>query len=126
MSTQETVADDRMNPRRPRCRSEVPFSWVASCGISAYGALANVPFDLLFFDADAIREAYTVGYPRAREWFGPDVSYAGPNFEQISYGHINCLGCELKFAADSEPMYTPLEGCFSRQGGISMTPLVNF
>jgi hypothetical protein len=42
--------------------------------------------------------------------FGPDVTYAGPNFEQISYGHINCLGCELTFAPDSEPIYTPLYG----------------
>lgn len=78
--------------------------------MSAYGELAGISFDRLFYDLEAIRDAYIVGEPRAREMFGPDVSYAGPSFEQISYGHINCLGCELTFAADSEPMYEPIHG----------------
>jgi hypothetical protein len=94
--------------RRRRQRRDVPFSWAASCGMSAYGELAGVPFDRLFHDFDAIRHAYIVGEPRAREMFGPDVSYGGVNFEQISYGHINCLGCELTFAAHSEPIYEPI------------------
>jgi hypothetical protein len=78
--------------------------------MSAYGELAGIPFDRLFHDVDAIREAYVAGEPRARGMFGPDVSYGGPNFEQISYGHINCLGCELTFAANSEPIYQPIHG----------------
>ncbi|MBI4025447.1 MAG: hypothetical protein HY360_10740 [Verrucomicrobia bacterium] len=110
MSAESSVVKDPQDTRRPRRRSERPFAWAVACGMSAYGALAGVRFDRLFHNPDAIWEVYTVGQPRAREMFGPDVMYAGPNFEQISYGHINCLGCELAFAPDSEPMYTSLYG----------------
>ncbi|MBI4025652.1 MAG: hypothetical protein HY360_11780 [Verrucomicrobia bacterium] len=110
MSAQPSGVESLAGARRPRRRSERPFAWAVSCGMSAYGALAGVRFDRLFHEPDAIWEAYTVGQPRARELFGPDVGYAGPNFEQISYGHINCLGCELTFVRDSEPMFTPLYG----------------
>lgn len=67
-----------------------------------YSALAGVRFDLIFRDADAIAEAYTVGMPLARERFGPDVRYGGPGWAGISYGHVNCLGSHLEFPEDSE------------------------
>jgi len=90
-----------------------PFGWAASCGMPVYGQLAGVRYDLLFRDADAIVEAYRKGAPAALELFGPDVTYRGPGWAGISYGHINCLGAELVFPEDSEvahrPIYASLE-----------------
>lgn len=94
--------------RRPRTRSETPFTWYVSCGMPTYAALADVRFDRLFREADAIAEAYTVGEPKARALFGPDVRYGGPGWAGISYGHVNCLGSTLRFPRDSEVAHSPI------------------
>ncbi len=104
------MMNDDPATRRPRTRAETPFTWHVSCGMSVYAALAGVRFDRIFGDLDAITEAYSVGHPRARELFGPDVRYGGPGWAGISYGHINCLGSELRFPPDSEVAHAPLYG----------------
>jgi len=67
-----------------------------------------VRFDRIFRDADAIVQAFTVGEPMARELFGPDVTYGGPAWAGISYGHINCLGSPLRFPESSEVAHAPI------------------
>ena len=91
-------------------RDRYPFTWYVSCGMPLYAALAEVQFDRLFREADAIVEAFAVGKPRARALFGPDVQYAGPAWAGISYGHVNCLGAQLIFPPGSEVSYTPIYG----------------
>jgi hypothetical protein len=76
----------------------------------AYAHLAGVRFDRIFHERDAIVEAFSEGMPRARAIFGPDVTYSGPGWAGISYGHINCLGSKLVFPHDSEVAHTPLYG----------------
>jgi hypothetical protein len=97
-----------LSDRRPRTRQETPFRWYVSCGMAAYTALAGVRFDRTFREAEAIIEAFTVGEPRARALFGPEVNYGGPAWAGISYGHVNCLGSELRFPQESEVAHTPL------------------
>jgi hypothetical protein len=82
-----------------------------------YARLAGVRFDRIFRERDAILEAFTVGLPRAQELFGPDVSYGGPAWAGISYGHVNCLGSELIFPTGYEVAHTPIYG--SLQEGVS-------
>lgn len=94
--------------RQPRKRPDTPFTWYVSCGMSTYAALAGVRFDRLFREVDAIAEAYTVGEPKARALFGPDVRYGGPAWAGISYGHVNCLGSTLRFPPDSEVAHSPI------------------
>jgi len=96
--------------RRPRTRPDTPFTWYVTCGMPTYTALAGVRFDRTFREIDAIVEAYTVGEPRARALFGPDVRYGGPAWAGISYGHVNCLGSTLRFPPDSEVAHTPIYG----------------
>jgi hypothetical protein len=96
--------------RRPRTRPETPFTWYVTCGMPTYTTLANVRFDRTFREIDAIVEAYTVGEPKARALFGPDVRYGGPAWAGISYGHVNCLGSTLRFPHDSEVAHTPIYG----------------
>jgi hypothetical protein len=96
--------------RRPRTRPDTPFTWYVTCGIPVYTTLANVRFDRTFRETDAIVEAYTVGEPKARALFGPDVHYGGPAWAGISYGHVNCLGSTLRFPRDSEVAHTPIYG----------------
>jgi hypothetical protein len=81
-----------------------------------YARLAGVRFDRLFRERDAIVQAYTEGLPRARELYGPDVSYGGPGWAGISYGHVNCLGSELVFPVGYEVAHTPVYG--SLQEGV--------
>jgi len=95
--------------KNPRRRDE-QFDWFAGCGMPAYATLANVPFHLLFRDAEAVATAYREGLPRARELFGPDVSYGGPACIAISYGHVNALGAPLVFPEDSEVSTSPIYG----------------
>jgi len=89
-------------------REDVPFGWSAGCGATAMSVLVGVRFDRMFLEADAIVEAYTKGKPMAAELFGPDVGLGGPAWAGISYGHVNCLGCELAFPEDSEVGHTPI------------------
>ena len=96
--------------RRPARREDVAFTWYMSCGMSVYAALAGVRFDRIFSDAAAIIEAFTVGEPKARALFGPDVRYDGPGWAGISYGHVNCLGSTLRFPEGSEVAHTPIYG----------------
>ena len=98
-------------------REDVPFTYRASCGMEVYARLAGVRHDLLFYDHDAIVEAYRKGRPLAEELFGPDVAMGGPHWTQNSYGHANTLGCELAFPEDSEVAHTPIHG--SLEEGIS-------
>jgi len=86
------------------------FRWSVSCGMLAFGKLAGVPLHRLFQEAKAIIEAYSVGAPRARDLFGPEVGVGGPMWAGISYGHTNALGCELRFPEDSEVGVRPLYG----------------
>ncbi len=99
-----------MNVSHPTRRPDTPFTWYVSCGMPTYAALAGVRFDRLFREADAIAEAYTVGEPKARALFGPQVRYGGPGWAGISYGHANCLGSTLRFPRDSEVAHTPIYG----------------
>ncbi|MGC9350265.1 MAG: uroporphyrinogen decarboxylase family protein [Anaerolineae bacterium] len=89
-------------------RAETPFRWYVTCGMPAYATLAGVRFDRIFREAGAIVEAFTVGEPRARELFGPDVTYGGPGWAGISYGHANCLGSPLRFPEGSEVAHEPI------------------
>jgi hypothetical protein len=73
-----------------------------------YAALADVRFDRIFCELDAIVQAFMVGEPMARERFGPDVQYGGPGWAGISYGHVSCLGSELIFPQGSEVAHTPI------------------
>ncbi len=84
------------------------FQWSVSGGIEALSALAGVRFDRMFTDLDAILTAYREGGRRARELFGPDISFGGPRWAGISYGHVNCLGSRLVFPEDSEVAHTPV------------------
>ena len=88
--------------RTPSRRRADQFDWVASCGMPAYAKLANVPYHLIFRDAGAIAKAYREGLPRARELFGPDLSYGGPAWMAVSYSHVNTLGAPLTFPEHSE------------------------
>lgn len=92
-----------LSPRQP----PKTIRWSVSCGVNTYAALVDIPYDRLFRDVDAVVEAYQVGRPRAEAIFGPDVSYAGPNFGHISYGHINCLGAPLHYAEGGEVGFLP-------------------
>ena len=80
----------------------------------ALGKLAGVPHHRLFYDLDAIIEAYTVGKPRALEIFGHDITIPPPFWEGISYGHANALGCELVFPEDSEVATRPIYGSLEK------------
>ncbi len=91
-------------------RAETPFRWYVTCGMPAYATLAGVRFDRIFRETDAIIEAFTVGQPRAREMFGPDLAYGGPGWAGISYGHVNCLGAPLSFPEGSEVAHQPIYG----------------
>jgi len=84
------------------------FTWAVSGGIEALSVMAGVRFDRLFTELDAVVEAYTKGLPIARDMFGPDISFGGPRWAAISYGHINCLGSELVFPENSEVAHTPI------------------
>jgi len=75
-----------------------------------YAVLADVRFDRIFRELEAIVEAFCVGEPRARELFGPSVRYGGPGWSGISYGHTSCLGAELTFPEDSEVGQAPIYG----------------
>lgn len=103
------MANVKENVMSKATRTPSKLQWSVSCGIGVYAALADVRFDRLFHEIDAIVEAYTVGRPRAEAMFGPDVQYAGPSFGHISYGHINCLGAPLHFADGGEVGFHP---CF--------------
>jgi hypothetical protein len=92
------------------------FNWAVDAGIEAMGTIAGIRFDRLFFDFDAIVEAYEVGKPRLQELFGPELSIGGPSWAGISYGHVNCLGSELIFPENSEVAHRPIYG--SLQEGI--------
>ncbi|TFG70540.1 MAG: hypothetical protein E4H27_05870 [Anaerolineales bacterium] len=98
--------DDRTHT--PDTRAGTPFSWYVSCGMPAYAELAGVPYDRTFYDADAIIQAYTVGYPRAVALFGSEVRYSGPGWSGISYGHVNCLGSPLRFPEGSDVAHSPI------------------
>jgi hypothetical protein len=89
-------------------RAETPFHWYVTCGMPTYATLAGVRFDRIFREADAIVEAYTVGEPIARDLYGPDVTYGGPGWAGISYGHVNCLGSQLRFPDNSEVAHAPI------------------
>ncbi len=91
-------------------RDETPFHWYVTCGMPVYAELAGVRFDRIFREADAIIDAFAVGEPRARALFGPEVTYAGPGWAGISYGHVSCLGAPLHFPQDSEVAHTPIYG----------------
>ena len=84
------------------------FQGSVSGGIEALATLAKVRFDRLFTEPDAIVTAWKQGLPIAREWFDPDISFGGPRWAAISYGHINCLGSRLVFPEDSEVAHTPM------------------
>ena len=123
MAAAQVVKGEAESPPR-RTREEVPFTWYVTCGMPTYSALADVRFDRTFLDPEALIEAYSVGYPRALEMFGPDVRYSGPGWSGISYGHVNCLGSKLSFPEDSEvgrrrddailPRFVAeAQGCFS-------------
>lgn len=86
----------------------MPFKWSVSGGIEALSVLAGIRFDRMFSDLDAIVSAYRDGGKIAHEWFGPDVSFGGPRWAGISYGHVNCLGSRLVFPEDSEVAHTPI------------------
>jgi len=73
----------------------------------AYAVLAQVRFDRIFTELDAILEAYTRGFARARELFGSEVRYDGPGWPGISYSHVNGLGAPLLFPVDSEVCMEP-------------------
>jgi hypothetical protein len=88
-------------------RAPTDLRWRIICTISAYAALAKVPYHKLFSDVDAIVEACTVGLQRAKALFGPDVTYAPPNIAMISYGHLNCLGAPLHFVEGGEVGFEP-------------------
>lgn len=91
-----------------KTRDNTPFTWSANCGMPGYATLAGVRFDRLFLDADAIAEAYMKGRPKAEALFGPEVGMGGPSWAGISYGHANCLGCQLVFPEDSEVAHVPV------------------
>ena len=97
-------------PRSRRSREETPFRWYVTCDMPAYAELAGVRYDLLFRDAEAIIEAFTVGEPRARALYGPDLRYGGPIWAGISYGHVNCLGSPLRFPENSDVAHAPIYG----------------
>lgn len=84
------------------------FQWSVSGGIEALSVLAGVRFDRMFTDLDAIVSAYRDGGRRARELFGPDISFGGPRWAGISYGHVNSLGARLVFPEDSEVAHIPI------------------
>lgn len=91
-----------------RARETRAFTWAVHCGMPAYAALAGVPFHRLFLEAEAIIEAYTRGYPLARDLFGPDAAFGGPTWPGISYGHANTLGARLVFPERSEVAHVPV------------------
>ena len=104
----ENASQKTTSTRRPGSRDEAPFTWSVSCGMPAYAAAAGIRFDRLFRDLDGIVEAFTVGQPKVQGMFGPDVRYGGPAWAGISYGHVNCLGSQLRFPEDSEVAHTPI------------------
>lgn len=91
----------------------MPFTWSVTGGIEALSVLAGIRFDRMFTELDAIVSAYRDGGRIAREWFGPDISFGGPRWAGISYGHVNCLGSELIFPEDSEVVHTPVYNSLS-------------
>lgn len=101
------------------------FYWRAGCGMPAYAVLANVRFDRIFTEVDAIVEAYTKGRPAAQELFGPEVGMGGPIWPMISYGHVNTLGCKLIFPEDSEVAHEPIYGSL-REGIRALKREVDF
>lgn len=86
------------------------WTWSVNGGIEALSAMAEVRFDLMFHDFEAICDAYRRGLPVAEERFGPGIPWGQPRWASISYGHLNCLGCELRFPADSEVGVVPAFG----------------
>ena len=58
-----------MQPTAPRKREDVPFSWFVTCGMPTYATLANVRFDRIFREADAIIEAYETSNEKRRQQF---------------------------------------------------------
>ncbi len=84
------------------------FHWSVGGGMEALGTLAGARFDLLFRDFETIVNAFRRGSKLAAEMFGPEISFGGPGWAGISYGHVNCLGSELVFPEDSEVAHTPV------------------
>jgi len=93
-------------PDYETARDKAGFGWRVSAGYLAYLHMSGVPIREHFLDPDACIEMYRKGRPAVRELFGDDVQLAGVATPHISYGHLNCLGCELIFPAGGEVAHT--------------------
>lgn len=98
-------------PHRPdydTAREQAGFDWWVSVTVGAYRELSGVPIREFNLNPQACIETYRRGRPLARELFGDEVSYAGPTTPPISYGHVNCLGAELRFPEGGEVSFSPV------------------
>ena len=92
-------------PDYDKARDEAGFTWSVAANYLTYLTLSGISFRDFYLEPDACVEVYRKGRPAARELFGDDVTYAGPATPSVSYGHTNCLGCELVFPEGGEVGY---------------------
>jgi hypothetical protein len=90
-------------------RERTPFRWFVGSSSYALMALTGTSFGDYNLHPEACIEMYRKGRPLFRELF-PDPAIALPRVgtPAVSYGHVNGLGCELRFPEDGEVCHVPV------------------
>ncbi len=89
-------------PDYTRLRGETSFEWGVGSSYDTLLELTGIPIKDFYLNPEAGIEAYRKGRPLLLEMFGPDVPPPMLATPHISYGHVNCLGAELKFPEGGE------------------------
>ncbi len=104
-------------PARPdytSLRDPVHFGWSAYGSQGALRQLTGIPIREFNLVPEACIEAYRRGRPLLREMFGEEVGLPGVCTPAVSYGHVNCLGCELLFPEGGEVAHAHLYGSLAQ------------
>ena len=92
-------------------RERTPFRWYVGSSAYALMALAGTSFGEYNLHPDACIEMYRKGRPLLRELYpDPAIPLPGLATPAVSYGHVNGLGCEIRFPEDGELCHVPLYG----------------
>jgi hypothetical protein len=92
-------------PNYDRLRSQVPFQWYVVAGYNTMRELLGIGSHDYFLKPEAGVHLYRSGPALVRERYGERIRIAKPATPHISYGHISCLGMELRFPENGEVNY---------------------
>lgn len=106
MMPTETAGSADFNPPRPdydRLRERAGFHWFVGSSVYALLELTGTPLGAYNLDPAICIEVYRKGRPLFRDLF-PDPAIPMPRLHTpaVSYGHVNCLGAELRFPEAGE------------------------